>query len=81
MSNDWLHASAENWEKVAGYRKIEEIDLAFEVVNDCAKRGIEMISDFKDHTKDKEQQQYLLQVVERHRRNLPKITKEKLKNI
>jgi len=33
---DWLHASAENWENTTGFCKMEEIERAFEVVNDCA---------------------------------------------
>ena len=78
---DWLHASAENWENTVGYCKMEEIVRSFEVVNDCAERGIKLIADFKDATKDKEPEQYLLQVIERHRRNLPKITKENLKKV
>ncbi len=38
---------------------------SMEVVNDmiCAERGVKLISDFKDVTRDIEQQHYLLQVV------------------
>ena len=47
---DWLHASAENWENTTGYRKMEEIERAFEVVNDCAERDVKAMYDVKDVT-------------------------------
>ena len=39
---------------------------SMEVVNDSAERGVKLIGDFKDVTRDIEQQHYLLQVVEAH---------------
>jgi hypothetical protein len=36
---------------------------SLEVVNDCAERGVKLITDFNDVTKYVQQQQYLFQVI------------------
>lgn len=52
-----------------------------EVVNDCAERGVKLITDFKDQTTDEEQQQYFLQVVEGHRQRIQSLKMNNLQNI
>ena len=49
---------------------------ALRVVNDTAERGIALIKRFRESVKDEKQKQYLLRVVELHRKALPKRTKE-----
>src|SRR5208282_5687598 len=41
-------------------------------VNDCAERGVALIEKFNSTTKDESQKQYLLQVVEQHRKTFCK---------
>ena len=77
---DLLHCSVENWDNTTGFRKIEEIVRGFEVMNDCADCGVKALSNIKDATQDKDQQHYLLQVIERHRKLVPTITKANFKN-
>ena len=49
------------------------------VTNDCAERGIKLISDFANSiTKNSEDRQNLLQVVERHRNLYPDVRKATL---
>jgi len=49
------------------------------VVNDLAKRGVALIEQYNSIlTKDEEQKQFLLQVVEEHRRRFPDSSKKTL---
>lgn len=42
------------------------------VTNDVAERGVKLVADFNEKsTKDPLQQQYMLQVIEKHRRENP----------
>ena len=51
------------------------------VVNDNAERGVALIKSFNTHlTKNEEQLQYILQIVEKHREIFPNITKSIMKN-
>jgi hypothetical protein len=64
------------WNKMRGYNKIEEIVRSMEIVNDCAERGIKLITDFKDVTKNEQQTQYLLQVIEDHQSHTKSLLKK-----
>ncbi len=55
--------------------------LNVEVVNDCAERGIHLINDFKNSTFDENQQEYLFQVVENHRKRIDSLKKSDLSGI
>ena len=51
------------------YTKGRELVLNLRVINDSAERGMMMISDYNDTlTRNEEEKQALLQVVEHHRR-------------
>ena len=43
------------WEKMVGFQKVKSFIHSVEVVNDCAERGVTFITDFKDVTKDVQQ--------------------------
>ena len=75
---DWMQAPITCWNKMNGYNKIEEIVRSMEIVNDCAERGIKLITDFKDVTKNEQQTQYLLQVIEDHRSHTKSLLKKDL---
>ena len=55
----------------------ESIVTALKVVNDTAERGVKLIQDYNlILTKDEEQKQFLLQVVQEHRRLYPDASKK-----
>lgn len=58
------------------YRYARDFATELEVTNDCVERGVKLIGDFKDYTEDEEQRQFLLQVVEDHRKNHRSMTKK-----
>ncbi|KZR98210.1 Cc8K15.2-like protein [Daphnia magna] len=64
---DWLQLPLKYWEWMTDYREIRDFVRQLEVVNDCAERGIKLISDFKDICQSEERQAFLFQVVENHR--------------
>ena len=50
----------------------ERIVKSLKVVNDMAERGVKLIQDYNTIlTKDEEQKQFLLQVIQEHRRMYP----------
>nr|CAH0098703.1 unnamed protein product [Daphnia galeata] len=58
---DWMLSDVCKWPSTAGYQKMFMFIKSMEVVNESAERGVKLISDFKDVTRDIEQQHYLLQ--------------------
>jgi predicted DNA-binding transcriptional regulator AlpA len=79
---DWMHStSVDSWEKMTGYKTTEKIVRSLEVVNDCAERGIKLVSDFKDVCKDVKEQEALFQVIENHRNHFSSATKQNLKGV
>lgn len=77
---DWMKAPVKYWQRMVGYQKIEEIVRSLEVVNDCAERGIKLISDFKDVCRDIDEQQDLCLVIQDYRDNLISLKKSDLNN-
>lgn len=57
---------------------VRDLVDGLKVVNDTAERGIALIKKFNDSVKDEEQKQFLLRVVEHHRRGVTKRTKEEV---
>ena len=51
---------------------------ALKVVNDTAERGIALIKKFNESVRDEQQKQFLLRVVEHHRKVVNKRTKKGL---
>ena len=51
---------------------------ALRVVNDTAERGIHLIKQFNNTTKDEEQKQFLLKIVHQMRKDVPQRTKDAL---
>ena len=72
----WNHG----WNHFADYQKVRDFVKNMEVTNDCAERGVKIIKDFKDIAKDKEQLQFSLQVIAKHCRQVPTISKKILSN-
>lgn len=72
IDTNFLETPVEDWNTDENYINGKKRCAALVVVNDVAERAVKLISDFNDKsTKDSKQQQYLLQVVEYHRKNHP----------
>lgn len=77
----FLREDPENWPNNKDYIKGKSIVNSIKVTNDNAERGVALVQEFnKFSTKDEDQFQYLLQVVNAHRRLYPDINKKTLKN-
>jgi hypothetical protein len=63
-----------------GFQKVKSLIHSLEVVNDCAERGVKLKTDFKDVTKDVQQQKYLFYVIEAHRSHFKSYNKPRLQN-
>lgn len=69
-SQEWMQLGAKYWHLMEDYRKARDFVRNLEVVNDCAERGIKLITDFKDMVHNEDQLQFLFQVVEDHRQRI-----------
>ena len=68
-----------DWEQDESYTRALRIVKSLAVVNDRAERGIAILQDFnKKLTKNEDQLQFLLQIVNEHRRQFPDCTKRSL---
>lgn len=72
ISTTFMRKPAEEWCSDESYLDAKQRVASLTVVNDVAERGVKLISDFNmKSTRDPVQQQYLLQVIEEHRREYP----------
>ncbi|CAF3748530.1 unnamed protein product, partial [Rotaria socialis] len=72
IDTDFLKQSPAQWKSCKSYLEGQEKVRALQVVNDCAERGVKLMEDFNNILKnDEEQKQYLLFVVEEHRKRFP----------
>ena len=75
LPDAFLEDDPSEWINHADYTRSQAICKSMKVVNDLAERGVALILHFNASiTRDEEQKQYLLQVVENHRNSfsLPK---------
>ena len=76
VETGFLQQDPSDWENDAGYQAGRLKASQLQVVNDIAERGIALIKTFNPIvTKHEEQMQFLLQIVEQHRKDVPKSTK------
>ena len=69
LNTEFLDKDPAEWVNDQSFSSSQQVLLAIAVVNDFAERGVALIQDYnKVLTKDEQQRQYLLQVVEWHRR-------------
>ena len=79
IPSDFLAFDPEEWEGRPDYNACREVVRKLKVVNDFAERGVALMQEFNSIlTKDEEQKQYVLQVVEEHRRKFPDAKKPRL---
>lgn len=80
-SQDWLQLPPTFWPLMSDYCYARDFVKRLEVTNDCAERGVKLIGDFKDYTDEETQRQFLLQVVEDHRKNIPSMLKKNVNSV
>ena len=69
IQTEFLDKDPEEWESMPHYQRRKQVAKSLKVVNDVAERGVALIQNFNGPlTKHEEQKQYLLQVVEDHRK-------------
>lgn len=69
------------WDENVDFQKGLEIVNTFRVTNDTAERGVKLMEEYnKVLTKNEEQKQYVLQVVEDYRRKYPNSLKTTVLN-
>ena len=79
INTDFLEIDPSEWKSNSNFMKALKVIENLTVVNDCAERGVKLISDFsKVLTSDENQKQALLQVVCNERQSFPKHSKESL---
>lgn len=76
LSEDFLQLEPSAWNSDEAYIKNQKIAQSVAVVNDLAERGVALMQEFNSSiTRNEEQKQYLLQVIENHRTKFPAPTK------
>lgn len=79
IDDSFLDVDVEMWSNNACFKIAQSFVKNLACVNDCAERGVALIQTFNDSTtKDEEQKQYLLQVVEKHRKDFKQCTRENI---
>ncbi|XP_044586532.1 uncharacterized protein LOC123266358 [Cotesia glomerata] len=75
----FMDKDPELWAFDQDYLHCKSVFSDLKVVNDLAERGVALIQDYNNClTRNEEQKQYLLQVVEEHRKKFPYVTKNKI---
>ena len=79
FSKEWLDKPVATWKNYESFKEMETWVKTLKVTNDTAERGIALVSEYcKILTKDSDDLQNLLQVVEQHRREYPDVNKATL---
>jgi len=79
IDSSFLYIPTQEWHDSQSYKVARELVKNLPCVNDCAERGVALIQNFNETiTKDEEQKQFLLQVVEKHRRDFSKCNRDDL---
>lgn len=70
LSTDFLNNHPSTWDTDEHYVAALNCITNLKVVNDCAERMVKLMKDFNGElTKDEEQLQYILQIVQKHRQD------------
>jgi hypothetical protein len=82
VNTSWLGQPAKSWHLDSGYLEAKDFVQHLKVVNDISERAVQLIQSFATTiTNDETQKEYLLQVVEHHRKTVPNFQKSTLQNI
>ena len=78
-AHNFLMKSPEEWLDDPDYNELKNAASLMKVVNDTAERGIALMQQYNSSlTKNEEQKQFLLRLVERHRKTFPSSAKSTL---
>ena len=76
VGTEWLRKSVQQWNLDEDYKEAEMFVRNVKVVNDVSERAVKLVQDFATSvSNDEQQKQYLLQVVEHHRKSIPTLQK------
>lgn len=76
LSDDFLQYDPRQWGLIPTYQRSRVAAQSGKVVNDMAERGVALVQEFNSSlTRNEEQRQFLLQVVEEHRKQFSEPTK------
>ena len=76
INMDFLQQDPHTWRTNANYKAGKQRVASLKVVNDVAERGVALIQEFNSTLSNQEEQkQFVLQVVERHRKEYPNANK------
>ena len=76
IPTDFLEKDPSLWANDISYQKGLQIAIHLKVVNDTAERGVKLISEYNNLlTKNEEEKQYILQIIEDYRRYYPNVKK------
>lgn len=79
VPQQFLQQHPSTWQSLDNYKCAQNRVMSLKVVNDAAERGISLIQSFNGVISNQEEQkQYLMQVVEKHRRDFPDPNKSTL---
>jgi len=81
IDDSFLDIPVDNWQFTQSFKEAAAMINHIVCINDCAKRGVALMQTFNATTKDEEQLQYVLQVVEQHRETFPKCDRDYLANM
>lgn len=68
ICDSFIEVPVEQWANDPTYLEALKVVSNIPSVNDCAERGVALIQEFNETSKDESQKQCLLQVVEKHRK-------------
>lgn len=79
LSTSWLEEECISWVRNSSYLECLSIIKKLTVVNDIAERGVKLMQEYNDlFTKNEEQKQFIIQVLDDYRNKNIKNTKESL---
>ena len=81
IDDSFLNVPVEDWPGMQSFEHARSTVTKLPCTNDCAERGVALIEKFNSSTKDESQKQYLLQVVEQHRKTFHKLSTSELSRI
>ena len=77
LKKDWLNKPVHTWKNYESFQEMKNWVITLKVTNDLAERGVKLVSEFCDIlTKDSEDLQNLLQVVEQHHQEFSDVKKQ-----
>ena len=79
LNTSWLNKNCANWLEDSNYRDCLTAVRNLSVVNDVAERGVKLMEEYNDlFTKNEEQKQFIIQILDDYRSKGIKHTKESL---